>query len=57
MRSASTAYQSSALRNLVRGCIERHADQNRLRHLRLIEAAEREQLSLFGQQVTAVGMP
>jgi len=41
------------LRGFVRAVIEQHVDQGQLEHLRTIEAAEREQLAMFGQQVGA----
>jgi len=47
------AFSATDLRNLVRFCIEDHVDQPQLDHLRTIEAAEREQLVLFGQRVGA----
>jgi len=39
------------LRGLVRAVIEQHVDQEQLEHLRTIEAAERDQLAIFGQHV------
>ena len=45
------AIPSDRLRNLVRAHIERHVDHDQLRHLRLIEAEERDQLRLFGRQL------
>ena len=51
------AIQPSILRGIVRVCIEQHVDQGQLAALRQIEAAEREQLKLFGQQVAAGGAP
>jgi hypothetical protein len=47
------ALPPSELRALVRLCIEQHVDPAHLERLRAVEAAEREQLALFGQQVAA----
>lgn len=40
------------LRDLVRGCIEWHVDQEYLNSLRAIEAEERQQMALFGQAIS-----
>jgi hypothetical protein len=45
------AFSATDLRNMVRFCIEDHVDQAQLDHLRTIEAAEREQLVMFGQRI------
>jgi hypothetical protein len=45
------ALPPSELRDMVRYCIEQHVDLDQLYHLRAVEAAEREQLRLFGQQL------
>jgi hypothetical protein len=45
------AFSATDLRYIVRCCIEHHIDQGQLDHLRTIEAAEREQLRIFGQHV------
>jgi hypothetical protein len=44
------AIPPSALRGLVRACIEQHVDREQLAHLRAVEAAEREQLAMFAQR-------
>jgi hypothetical protein len=43
------------LRALVRLCIEQHVDRDQLDHLRTVEAVEREQLQMFGQQIANRG--
>jgi hypothetical protein len=45
------------LRYLVQLCIEQHVDQDQLEHLRTVEAAEREQLQIFGKTIAAGGAP
>jgi hypothetical protein len=37
------------LRRLVRAVIEQHVDRRQLEYLRLMKAAEREQLTMFGK--------
>jgi hypothetical protein len=49
------AFRSSDLRDLVRVCIEQHLDQDDLRHLRMVEVEERQQLQIFGQQIAGDG--
>jgi hypothetical protein len=41
------------LRGIVRACIEQHVDRDQLDHLRKVEAAERDQLRVFGQSLGA----
>jgi hypothetical protein len=45
------------LRRMVRNCIEQHVDRGQLERLRAVEAEEREQIRIFGQQVAAGGAP
>ena len=47
------AIAPKTLRSMVRSCIEQHIDRDQLKHLRTVEAPEREQLEMFGQQVAA----
>jgi hypothetical protein len=42
---------TAALGSSVHFCTEQQVDQDQLAHLRTIEAAEREQLAMFGQRV------
>jgi hypothetical protein len=51
------AFSATDLRNIVRNCIEQHVDQGELDHLRKVEAAEREQLAMFGRQVAGEAAP
>jgi hypothetical protein len=51
------AIPAGQLRALVRDCIELHVDHEQLIQLRIVEAEEREQLALFGQQVAAGDAP
>jgi len=43
------AIPAGQLRRLVRAVIEQHIDRRQLEHLRVMEAAEREQLTMFGK--------
>jgi len=43
------AIPAGQLRRLVREVIEQHVDDRQLERLRLIESAEREQLTMFGK--------
>jgi hypothetical protein len=47
------AIPANQLRELVRGCIEDHVDQDQLAHLRQVEEEERQQLVMFGKQLAA----
>jgi hypothetical protein len=49
------AFSSGKLRGLVRSCIEQHFDEDDLDRLRMIEVEERQQLRIFGQQITEEG--
>ena len=43
------AIPAGQLRRLVRAVIEQHVDRRQLEYLRLMKAAEREQLTMFGK--------